>query len=126
MFTFVLQGMLISGELYIHLKDRTVQDEKIEEMLRSISTHINKVENVLESDTTDSNNHNTTKQHDLKAGRFQDSIERIVSLYLPGIAFFKIIYFDKLYYERKAELMLLMRSLWLQTLMGCNLFLNYS
>ena len=33
-------GMLIAGELYIHFKDESVKDQKFQEMLKSLSSHV--------------------------------------------------------------------------------------
>ena len=35
-----LLGMLIAGELYIHFKDESVKDQKFQEMLKSLSSHV--------------------------------------------------------------------------------------
>ena len=32
--------MLIAGELYIHFKDESVKDQKFQEMLKSLSSHV--------------------------------------------------------------------------------------
>ena len=32
--------MLIAGELYIHFKDESVKDQKFQEMLQSLSSHV--------------------------------------------------------------------------------------
>ena len=36
----ICSGMLIAGELYIHFKDKTVQDTKSEEMFQTLIRHI--------------------------------------------------------------------------------------
>lgn len=46
---FLYTGLLISGELYIHFKDKSVQDEKTEEMLKSIAAHVDKLERVIQN-----------------------------------------------------------------------------
>lgn len=44
--------MLISGELFIHLKDKSVQQQKVEETLRSLSVHFDKLDGVLQEQSS--------------------------------------------------------------------------
>lgn len=41
--------MLIAGELYIHFKDESVEEPKIEELVKSLSHHISTLSTVVET-----------------------------------------------------------------------------
>ena len=47
-------GMLIAGELYIHFKDKSVEEVKLGELSRTLKTHLDKTDNSLSSNA----NHN--------------------------------------------------------------------
>ncbi|XP_065068672.1 uncharacterized protein LOC135693983 [Rhopilema esculentum] len=47
--TLSVVGMLIAGELYIHFKDRTVENDKLTELLQALKAHFGKIADITSS-----------------------------------------------------------------------------